>query len=71
VPDDLTLRPVEQDEWPDAMRLAARSFLNEPFMVEMFGAEPFRRFALSSEAMPGSAASSSIRCCVELGSDAR
>jgi GNAT superfamily N-acetyltransferase len=49
VPDDLTLRPLEQAEWPDAMRLAARSFLNEPFMIEMFGAEPVRRFALASE----------------------
>lgn len=49
MPDDLTLRQLEQAEWPDAMRLAARSFLNEPFMVEMFGAEPVRRFALSSE----------------------
>jgi ribosomal protein S18 acetylase RimI-like enzyme len=47
--DDLTLRPLKQDEWPEAMRLAARSFLNEPFMVEMFGAEPVRRFTLASE----------------------
>ena len=43
--DDLTLRPLEQDEWPEAMALAARSFLNEPFLIEMFGAEPIRRFA--------------------------
>ena len=47
--DDLTLRPLAEDEWADAMRLAARSFLNEPFMVEMFGAEPVRRFALAIE----------------------
>ena len=46
--DDLTLRPLEQDEWPDAMSLAARSFLGEPFMIEMFGAEPVRRFALAN-----------------------
>jgi ribosomal protein S18 acetylase RimI-like enzyme len=49
VPDDLTLRRLEQDEWPDAMRLAARSFLNEPFMIEMFGAETVRRFAFANE----------------------
>lgn len=47
--DDLTLRPLEQDEWPDAMSLAARSFLNEPFMIEMFGTEPVRRFALANK----------------------
>jgi ribosomal protein S18 acetylase RimI-like enzyme len=48
VADDLMLRPLEQDEWPGAMSLAARSFLNEPFMIEMFGAEPIRRFALAN-----------------------
>jgi ribosomal protein S18 acetylase RimI-like enzyme len=49
VADHLTLRPLEQDEWPDAMRLAARSFVNEPFMIEMFGTEPLRRFARASD----------------------
>jgi GNAT superfamily N-acetyltransferase len=49
VADDLTLRNLEQHEWPEAMRLAARSFLSEPFMVEMYGAEPVRRFALANK----------------------
>jgi ribosomal protein S18 acetylase RimI-like enzyme len=49
VADDLMLRSLAEDEWPEAMRLAARSFLNEPFLVEMFGAEPVRRFALANE----------------------
>jgi ribosomal protein S18 acetylase RimI-like enzyme len=49
VDDDLALRPLEQKEWPDAMSLAARSFLNEPFMIEMFGADPVRRFALANK----------------------
>jgi ribosomal protein S18 acetylase RimI-like enzyme len=47
VAEDLTVRPLEQDQWPVAMSLAARSFLGEPFMIEMFGAEPVRRFALA------------------------
>src|SRR5437899_7578202 len=29
------------------MTLAARSFVGEPFIVEMFGVEPVRRFALA------------------------
>jgi ribosomal protein S18 acetylase RimI-like enzyme len=49
VADDLTLRPLEQDEWPEAMGLAARSFLGEPFMIEMFGTDPVRRFALAND----------------------
>lgn len=47
--DDLTLRPMAQDEWPEAMSLATRSFLNEPFMIEMYGAEPLRRFVLARQ----------------------
>ena len=47
--DELTLRSLEQHEWPDAMSLATRSFLSEPFMVEMYGADPVRRFALASK----------------------
>ena len=47
--DDLTLRPLEQAEWPEAMSLATRSFLNEPFMVAMYGVEPLRRFVLARE----------------------
>lgn len=47
--DELILRPLEQHEWPDAMSLATRSFLNEPFMVEMYGAEPVRRFAMANK----------------------
>jgi GNAT superfamily N-acetyltransferase len=47
VADELILRSLEQREWPEAMSLATRSFLNEPFMVEMFGSEPVRRFALA------------------------
>lgn len=47
--DDLTLRPLEKAEWPDAVSLAARSFLSEPFMIEMFGADPVRRFALANK----------------------
>jgi ribosomal protein S18 acetylase RimI-like enzyme len=49
VADELTLRALEQHEWPDAMRLATRSFVSEPFMVEMYGAEPVRRFALANK----------------------
>jgi ribosomal protein S18 acetylase RimI-like enzyme len=49
VADDLILRPLEPTEWPDAMNLAARSFLGEPFMIEMFGADPVRRFALANK----------------------
>jgi hypothetical protein len=49
VADDLTVRPLAHDEWPDAMSLAARSFLGEPFMIEMLGAEPMRRFALANK----------------------
>ena len=30
------------------MSLAARAFLGEPFMIEMFGADPVRRFALAN-----------------------
>lgn len=45
--DDLIVRPLEQDQWSVAMSLAARSFLGEPFMIEMFGADPVRRFALA------------------------
>jgi ribosomal protein S18 acetylase RimI-like enzyme len=47
VADDLTVRPLAHDQWPDAMSLAARSFVGEPFMIEMFGAEPVRRLALA------------------------
>jgi ribosomal protein S18 acetylase RimI-like enzyme len=47
VAENLTLRPLEQDEWPIAMSLAARSFLDEPFMIGMFGPEPQRRLALA------------------------
>jgi ribosomal protein S18 acetylase RimI-like enzyme len=46
--DDLALRALEQHEWPAAMRLSARSSLNEPYMVEMFGKDPIRRFALAN-----------------------
>jgi GNAT superfamily N-acetyltransferase len=49
VTDELILRPLEQHEWSDAMSLATRSFLSEPFMVEMYGAEPVRRFSLATK----------------------
>jgi ribosomal protein S18 acetylase RimI-like enzyme len=49
VADDLTLRPLEQHEWAEAMSLAARAFHHEPFMVEMFGADPIRRFRLAND----------------------
>jgi ribosomal protein S18 acetylase RimI-like enzyme len=49
VADDLIVRAMEKDEWLDAMSLAARSFLHEPFMIEMFGADPVRRFALANQ----------------------
>jgi GNAT superfamily N-acetyltransferase len=41
------MRAVRMDEWSDAMTLAARCFVGEPFMVHMFGVEPLRRFALA------------------------
>lgn len=44
--DDLSLRPLRRTEWADAMTLAARSFLGEPFLAELFGDDPVRRFAL-------------------------
>jgi hypothetical protein len=44
---ELTFRPIRRDEWPTAMTLAARSFLNEPFTAELFGVEAIRRFASS------------------------
>jgi GNAT superfamily N-acetyltransferase len=49
VADELIVRPLEQREWLDAMSLATRSFLSEPFMVEMYGAEPVRRFSLANK----------------------
>ena len=45
--DDLAIRLLRKDEWAEAMVLATRSFVNEPFMVEMFGADPLQRFALA------------------------
>jgi GNAT superfamily N-acetyltransferase len=42
---ELTLRSLQRDEWPEAMTLAARAFLGEPFVIGMFGAEPILRFA--------------------------
>ncbi len=43
--DVLTMRLLQKDQWPEAMTLAARSFAKEPFMIDMFGREPLRRFA--------------------------
>jgi len=47
VGEDLAIRLLRKDEWAQAMVLATRSFVNEPFMVEMFGADPLHRFALA------------------------
>jgi GNAT superfamily N-acetyltransferase len=47
VNDELTMRSLRKDQWPEAMTLAARSFLKEPFMIDMFGIEPLRRFTLA------------------------
>jgi GNAT superfamily N-acetyltransferase len=44
VTDGLAIRPLSRGEWPDAMTLAARVFSEEPFMTEIFGPEPIRRF---------------------------
>jgi ribosomal protein S18 acetylase RimI-like enzyme len=49
VADDLILRELARDDWPGAMQLVARSYLSEPFMIEMFGTEPVRRFALAND----------------------
>ena len=43
----LRIRPLRKDEWAQAMVLATRSFVNEPFMLEMFGVDPLPRFALA------------------------
>jgi predicted GNAT family N-acyltransferase len=43
--DGLTLRRLEEREWPEAMTLAARSFHGEPFAAVLFGDEPVQRFA--------------------------
>jgi len=47
VTEGLTLRELDRSEWSEAMTLAARSFAGEPFMAELFGAEPLRRFELA------------------------
>ena len=44
VTDGLEVRPLTESEWPDAMTLGGRVFSGEPFMIEIFGAEPIRRF---------------------------
>jgi GNAT superfamily N-acetyltransferase len=43
------MRSLDHGDWPVAMTLAARCFLGEPFVVEMFGAEPLQRFASAHE----------------------
>lgn len=51
------MRLVERDERTTAMTLAARAFQGEPFLAELFGEEPVRRFALGQrfyQAMPWS-----------------
>jgi ribosomal protein S18 acetylase RimI-like enzyme len=44
VVEGLAVRELKSDEWHDAMTLAARAFAGEPFMTEIFGPEPIRRF---------------------------
>ena len=41
---ELELRPLMHNQWSEAMTLAARSFLGEPFLAELFGTDPVSRF---------------------------
>jgi len=41
----LALRPLQRAQWGDAMAMAARAFLDEPFLVTLFGADPLVRLA--------------------------
>jgi GNAT superfamily N-acetyltransferase len=42
-----SMRPLTRAQWPQAMTLAARCFVSEPFVAALFGAEPVRRLELA------------------------